>query len=86
MKVGPLSYSGSGFDLRVIQLGFVYRRLAGVTRLRALSIGDGILSAAVCRTQAGASSDQPVDQSETRGDLREFCVIESCIVKHCGAD
>ena len=32
------------------------------------------------------SSDKSVDQSETRGDLREFCVIESCIVMHSGAN
>lgn len=35
-----LSYSDSGFDLRIIQLGFVYGRLAGVTCLRVLPMGD----------------------------------------------
>ena len=39
-----------------------------------------------CRTQAHALSDESVDQGEGRGDLREFCVIESCIVMHCSAD
>ncbi len=53
---------------------------------KVLSIGDGILLAALCRTQAGALSDQSVDQSESRGDLREFCVNELCIVMHCSAD
>ncbi len=52
---------------------------------KVLSIGDSILFAVLCRTQAGASSDQSVESSEGRGDLREFCVFESCIVMHCGA-
>jgi hypothetical protein len=46
-----MSYLGSVFHSRINHLGFVCGSFSGETRRRVLSIGDGILLAASCRTQ-----------------------------------
>ncbi len=67
---------GLALAVKIAEPKALGRKQTFIPRPRVLSIGDSILFAVLCRTQAGASSDQSVESSEGRGDLREFCVFE----------
>ncbi len=72
---GSLSYSDSGFDLRINCLGQSCGTFAGETRLRSLYIGGGILLTALCRTQAGSVFDILKRYRLTDGELRGLPIL-----------